>query len=511
LGRPRSRRRRPLPKLLGAGYASAGAGMWVASGTSPRPRPSSRHSFSQAFGPRRRRQVGSAVVPAAAPPVTAVLASLGAVALTTLCSSDWSAVQFSRSPAWAWTLAGGPQHHLSAQTGTGRCGRTVACRAEKDNLAKSVAGYRRDGAPKTPLPRSDLEDWEDYTRYALGLDSRDKTEESINEGREMQRDEMRKFAAFTDRRRTIGIDFGPQFVGLSMSMGGPNTIAMGTLDTGEDWKDTAIKIVQMVSTRRAKDVVIGHPLEKDGTEGEIGALVRHFAQLVADAALLMLGGNTTVYLWDERFSTTYAAMRLTTRPRFDSAAFKSWLDGQRGLNYGAKSLLDAEAARAILEHFLQKDPVTEQLNKERAERVSPSREACRAYLKWKRRPLLRMQRPTEPAGPGLEAFEWEDLHPESQIESEELFEQRMDDYRRVMEGMDRFGDYLHEVREVRERVAKEKADTAYVKSLQDKKPDPYREALKSVAGTDEENAEFDEYRRSGRGGASPFPAESWGS
>merc|ERR1719215_1388380 len=114
-----------------------------------------------------------------------------------------------------------------------------------------------------------------------------------------------------------------------MSMGGTNTIAMGTLETGTDWKDTAIKIAQMVSTRRARDVVIGHPLEKDGTEGQIGTLVRHFAQLVADASLLLLGGNTTVFLWDERFSTTYAAMRLTARPRFDSAAFKNWLDGQR--------------------------------------------------------------------------------------------------------------------------------------------------------------------------------------
>eukprot|EP00971_Amphidinium_carterae_P157309 3118610-Amphidinium_carterae.1 len=68
-------------------------------------------------------------------------------------------------------------------------------------------------------------------------------------------------------------------------------------------------------------------------------------------------------------------MRLVTRPRFDGALFKTWLDGQRGLDSNAKALLDSEAARAILEHWLEKDPTTEELNKERSERVAPSKQA----------------------------------------------------------------------------------------------------------------------------------------
>jgi len=385
-----------------------------------------------------------------------------------------------------------------------RCGvQGVACRAEKDHLANAVAGFRKDGAPNTPLPRPDLEDWTDYTRYALGLDSREVTDEGIKEAQELQRGEMRKYAAFTDRRRALGIDFGPQFVGLSMSMGGTNTIAMGTLKTGADWKDTAIKIVQMVSTRRVKDVVIGHPLEKDGSEGKIGTLVRHFAQVLSDATLLMLGGNITVYLWDERFSTTYAAMRLTTRARFDSAAFKSWLDGQRGLNFGAKALLDAEASRAILEHFLQKDPVSEELNKEKAERVPPSRDACRAYLKWRRRPLLEMGRPTEPAGPGLEAFEWDDQHPEAQYEDDELFEERLDSYERMMAGMDSFGDLAEEGKKVKADRQLEIQKNRLARAMQEEKPNPIRDALKSI--TDNKEGEgYDRYRRS-----QPMQPETW--
>jgi len=260
------------------------------------------------------------------------------------------------------------------------------------------------------------EDWTDYTRYALGID------DQTQDGQEGQ--QRRPVAAsFTDRRRALGLDFGPEFTGLAMSLGGMNTMPIGTLKTGKDWKELALKVAQIASTRRARDIVVGLPLEIDGSEGRIAQLVRHFTQILADAVLLLLGGEVAVYLWDERFSTAYAAMRLVTRPRFDGALFKTWLDGQRGLDSNAKALLDSEAARAILEHWLEKDPTTEELNKERSERVAPSKQAALQYLKWKKIAPKKKVRPTEPGGSGKDWFEYDYLNPEeSEVSPSEFWE-----------------------------------------------------------------------------------------
>jgi len=169
------------------------------------------------------------------------------------------------------------------------------------------------------------------------------------------------------------------------------------------------------------------------------------------------------------------------RPRFESSAFKSWLDVQRGLSFGAKALLDAEAARAILEHFLDKDPETDVLNRERAERVAPSRQACMAYLKWKKRPMLNARRPEEPAGPGREAWEWDDLHPETQDIDPEEYMRRASDYTQQMEALGRFGDRVHEFEERRKRQALEKEMDERREAMQDF--GSVREQFRSAFGT----------------------------
>jgi len=296
----------------------------------------------------------------------------------------------------------------------------------------TALGARVEAELKTPhWQREGAEGWTDYTRYALGIDDRDPSSQGADEP-------TARLPELVDRRRSLGVDFGPEFVGLSMSLGSVNTVPLGTLSNGADWKETVLTIAQTASTRRIQDIVIGLPLEKDGSDGKIATLVRYFAQLMADAVLLLLGPHVGVYLWDERFSTTYAAMRLVTRPQFYSGAFKSWLDGQRGLEYNAKSLLDAEAARAILEHWLEGDPTMGPTNKERSERVAPSRESVREYLLWKKKPLLGIRRPVEPQGPGKEAIEWDDMHPE--------WEEQFQDPRFIKNEEARFAAYINSTR-----------------------------------------------------------------
>lgn len=296
------------------------------------------------------------------------------------------------------------------------------------------------GGKGREIPKG-FESWSDYTRYALeGI----KVNGPVGPTADQAKNKDYRPTSLVDRKRSMGVDFGPSFVGLALSLGGVNTMPMGTLRTGEDWKELAIKIAKIASTQRVKDIVVGQPLERDGSEGKIGKLVRYFVQVLADACLLMLGNEVTVYMWDERFSTTYAAMRLGNRPRFDGEAFKRWITVRQGLNWGAKALLDSEAARAILEHWLSKDERSEIINKELSERVAPSREACMRYLKYRKvraaLPPAKDLQPEEPAGPGKEAWEWYDRHPESYEVDEEEHQSATSAFNDYMAGLDGFGD-----------------------------------------------------------------------
>mmetsp|Transcript_119333 Transcript_119333/g.283282 ORF Transcript_119333/g.283282 Transcript_119333/m.283282 type:complete len:338 (+) Transcript_119333:369-1382(+) len=277
--------------------------------------------------------------------------------------------------------------------------------------------------------------------------------------------------SLVDRKRSMGVDFGPSFCGMAMSLGGVNTMPMGTLRTGQDWKQLAIKIVKIASTYRIKDIVVGQPLQKDGSEGRIGKLVRYFVQILADTCLLMLGNEVTVFMWDERFSTQYAAMRLANKPRFDGSMFKKWITAKIGMNWGAKGLLDSEAARAILEHWLSKDENTEIINKELSERIAPSRQACIRYLKYRKvramLPEVEEGPPEEPAGPGKEGWEWYDRHPGSYDLDEDSHERAVEAFRDYMGGLDGFGDKEYEFQKREDRRAKNRADNERVKAARE--------------------------------------------
>jgi len=310
-----------------------------------------------------------------------------------------------------------------------------------------------------------FETWTDYTRFALeGIKVHGPVGPSADDAKNRNYRPM----SLVDRKRSMGVDFGPKFCGLAMSLGGVNSAPMGTLRTGEDWKELAIKITQIASTHRIKDIVVGQPLQRDGSEGKIGKLVRYFVQILADSCLLLLGNEVTVFMWDERFSTQYAAMRLANRPKFDGAMFKKWIDTKVGLNWGGKALLDAEAARAILEHWLAKDERLEIINKELSERVPPSRQACIRYLKYRKvralLPEVEDEQPEEPAGEGKEGWEWFDAHPDSYNVDDEGHEQAVAAYRDYMKGLDGFGSKEAELQQMAAKRAQWQDEQTRIKA-----------------------------------------------
>jgi putative Holliday junction resolvase len=131
--------------------------------------------------------------------------------------------------------------------------------------------------------------------------------------------------------RTLGVDFGLRRVGLALS-GGFAPLPLNVLpcdddDAANDFQDIARRSARVAVGEGASQIVLGMPLNAAGEEGEQANVTRTFASTLALAAAPL-----PVFLWDERFSTAEARLRMTA---YASTA-------------GA---LDAVAATVILENF----------------------------------------------------------------------------------------------------------------------------------------------------------------
>ncbi|MHC4068577.1 MAG: Holliday junction resolvase RuvX [Planctomycetota bacterium] len=128
----------------------------------------------------------------------------------------------------------------------------------------------------------------------------------------------------------LAIDYGNKRTGLATC--DPNeTIAtpLTVLTTSEDLPN---KIAQIMETENADAVIIGLPINMDGSEGFQAKRVRQFAEQLERQL------NMTIHFQDERLSTFGAQEKL----------------GQTDLSKKKKgSRLDAVAAAQILQDFLE--------------------------------------------------------------------------------------------------------------------------------------------------------------
>ncbi len=135
--------------------------------------------------------------------------------------------------------------------------------------------------------------------------------------------------------RVMGLDVGERRIGMALS-DETGTIAQGKgvyLRRGhnEDVKYLARKAREWGAER----IVVGLPLNMDGTEGEQAKRVRQFAKSLEEAV------GVTVELWDERLTTSEAervlleadfSRRKRKALRDELAAvliLQSWLDAHR--------------------------------------------------------------------------------------------------------------------------------------------------------------------------------------
>ena len=131
--------------------------------------------------------------------------------------------------------------------------------------------------------------------------------------------------------RVLGIDFGERRVGLAVS-DSTGRIAQGldTLETDSP-TETLDALEDLVVRYEVRRIVVGLPMNMDGTEGDITARVREFAGNIEDRV------GCDVITWDERLTS--------------AAAQRAMADMGRTVK-GRKTEIDRIAATIILQGYL---------------------------------------------------------------------------------------------------------------------------------------------------------------
>ena len=131
--------------------------------------------------------------------------------------------------------------------------------------------------------------------------------------------------------KILAVDYGDARTGLAAC--DPGEMLASPVGTVEHWdpQKVAEEAAKAAKEVRAERIVVGHPLNMDGTGGPRAQLCREFAALLREASGL------PVVLWDERQTTVTATRYLNAT---DTRGKKR------------KKVIDAVAATVILESYL---------------------------------------------------------------------------------------------------------------------------------------------------------------
>jgi putative Holliday junction resolvase len=139
------------------------------------------------------------------------------------------------------------------------------------------------------------------------------------------------------RLRTLAIDYGEKRVGLAVG-GGDVALAsaIGVLEVSSP-EDAVRKVARAIADEEADEVLVGLPLNMDGTFGPAGRKVVQWGKSLAAAC-----GKRVMFV-DERLSSFAAEEKLVDRKRH----------GQHMTRAGKKRRLDALAAAEFLGAYLE--------------------------------------------------------------------------------------------------------------------------------------------------------------
>jgi putative Holliday junction resolvase len=130
----------------------------------------------------------------------------------------------------------------------------------------------------------------------------------------------------------LGLDFGERRIGVALAEAGGTTARPLTIIVRESRNRDLARLRQIVEGFGVEVVVVGLPLNMDGTSGQAVRRARRFANQVQHQLGLR------VELWDERLTTWEA----------DQQMLEAGLTPER-----RRELRDAVAAALILQDYLQ--------------------------------------------------------------------------------------------------------------------------------------------------------------
>jgi len=142
-------------------------------------------------------------------------------------------------------------------------------------------------------------------------------------------------------QRVLGIDFGERRIGVALGDVESGAAPLTTLSRARTIEADARVLARLAAEQRAEVLVVGLPLDKDGTEGLQAKRTREWATAIATATGLPLRFR------DERLSSVRAEERIGSLPRGRSGGPPS--AAQRD---AYRSRIDREAAALILQDDL---------------------------------------------------------------------------------------------------------------------------------------------------------------
>lgn len=139
--------------------------------------------------------------------------------------------------------------------------------------------------------------------------------------------------------RALGLDVGSKTIGVAVSDPGGALASPRQVLARRGTKEDVVAVAALARDTSARHVVVGLPLELDGSVGHRARLVQRFVAAL-EPVLQDLPEAPAIHTWDERFSTAGAERALLeadlSRARrkqvIDAAAaqfiLQGWLDGR---------------------------------------------------------------------------------------------------------------------------------------------------------------------------------------
>lgn len=136
--------------------------------------------------------------------------------------------------------------------------------------------------------------------------------------------------------RTLAIDFGDRRIGLALSDAGGKLATPYDVLQSKSTAHSIARIIDVVKSEGVERIVVGLPLNMDGTRGPAARKTIAFGKSLASCA-----GHRIIFV-DERLSSFEAEQTLSNRRRL----------GEKITRKAKKERLDALAAARFLQEFL---------------------------------------------------------------------------------------------------------------------------------------------------------------